>query len=574
MRELGFKRVLFLVHRGQLARQTKKSYEKIFDKSVSMGLVGAGHSDYDRDYIFATVQTLNRDEHLQKYEPDAFDCIILDEAHHSSANTYQKVMNYFTPKLWLGMTATPDKRDDDIEEKNIYQIFNYQIAYEIRLQQAMEENMLCPFHYFGITDVSLLGDKEIKSKKLTEASFNQLVGDERVKHIIEQANYFGHSGDRVKGLIFCSRIDESVELSNKFNQTINPETGRFFRTIALNGEATEEERQRAFERLAMDENMLDTANQSNAKQIFDTEGKIQPLDYIFSVEILNEGVDIVEVNQVIMLRPTESPIVFIQQLGRGLRKANGKEYVVILDFIGNYNNNFMIPVALSGDRSYNADTIRKYVISGNNTIPGASTVHFDEIAKDRIFASIDKIKGMKSIIRESYVSLKNRLGRVPYLLDFYENGEVDPLVIIKEYKTYQAFLEAVEKELYIGRLNEQEKTTLEYLSKTILSGARPFELEILRQLMKKPSISINEIREIFIRRYDYKVNMQSIDNAADVLQGKFVSKDDEYKRFYLITGIKCIHNKFSSSITVICKCSLKTCIMSLHVDCLCSGLTL
>ena len=281
MRELGFKRVLFLVHRGQLARQTKKSYEKIFDKSVSMGLVGAGHSDYDRDYIFATVQTLNRDEHLQKYEPDAFDCIILDEAHHSSANTYQKVMNYFTPKLWLGMTVTPDKRDDDIEEKNIYQIFNYQIAYEIRLQQAMEENMLCPFHYFGITDVSLLGDKEIKSKKLTEASFNQLVGDERVKHIIEQANYFGHSGDRVKGLIFCSRIDESVELSNKFNQTINPETGRFFRTIALNGEATEEERQRAFERLAMDENMLDTANQSNAKQIFDTEGKIQPLDYIF-----------------------------------------------------------------------------------------------------------------------------------------------------------------------------------------------------------------------------------------------------------------------------------------------------
>lgn len=320
MRELGFKQVLFPVHRGQLARQTKKSYEKIFDKSVSMGLVGAGHSDYARDYVFATIQTLNRDEHLQKYEPDAFDCIILDEAHQSSANTYQKVMNYFTPKLWLGMTATPDKRDDDIEEKNIYQIFNYQIAYEIRLQQAMEENMLCPFHYFGITDVSLLGDKEIKSKKLTEASFNQLVGDERVKHIIEQANYFGHSGDRVKGLIFCSRIDELVELSNKFNQTINPETGRFFRTIALNGDATEEERQRAFERLAMDENTLDTANQSNAKQIFDTEGmekidkadeKMQPLDYIFSVEILNEGVDIVEVNQVIMLRPTESPIFTI-----------------------------------------------------------------------------------------------------------------------------------------------------------------------------------------------------------------------------------------------------------------------
>ena len=137
----------------------------------------------------------------------------------------------------------------------------------------------------------------------------------------------------------------------------------------------------------------------------------------------------------IMLRPTQSPIVFIQQLGRGLRKAENKEYVVILDFIGNYNNNFMIPVALSGDRTYNADTIRKYVISGNNTIPGASTVHFDEIAKEKIFNSIDRIRGMKSIIRESYISLKNRIGRIPLLYDFYEQGEIDPLVIIKEYKT-------------------------------------------------------------------------------------------------------------------------------------------
>ena len=218
MRELGFKRVLFLVHRGQLARQTKKSYEKVFAKSVTMGLVGGGYHEYDKDYIFATVQTLNRDSHLMEYQPDDFDCIILDEAHHSSANTYQKVMNYFKPKLWLGMTATPDKRDDNIAGKNIYEIFHYQIAYEIRLQQAMEENMLCPFHYFGISDVSLLSDKQINVKKMQEREFNMLTGDERVKHIIEQANYFGYSGQKVKGLIFCSRIDESVALSNKFTE--------------------------------------------------------------------------------------------------------------------------------------------------------------------------------------------------------------------------------------------------------------------------------------------------------------------------------------------------------------------
>ena len=517
MRELGFKRVLFLVHRGQLARQTKKSYEKVLDKSVSMGLLGAGYREYDADYVFATVQTLNREEHLLKYNPEEFDCIILDEAHHSSANSYQKVMNYFKPKLWLGMTATPDKRDDDIEGRNIYEIFNHQIAYEIRLQQAMEENFLCPFHYFGISDVSFVDEKQIKAKKITERDFNLLTGDERVRHIIKQANYYGYSGERVKGLIFCSRVDESVELSNKFNQMINPETGKLYRTISLNGDASEEERQNAFERLAMNE---EEANE-----------QMQPLDYIFSVEILNEGVDIVEVNQVVMLRPTESPIVFIQQLGRGLRKADGKEYVVVLDFIGNYNNNFMIPVALSGDRTYNPDTIRKYVISGNSTIPGASTIHFDEIAKDKIFASIDRIKGMKSIIRESYITLKNRLGRVPYLLDFYENGEVDPLVIIKEYKTYQAFLESVEKEVYIGQISEEELVTLEYLSKTVLSGARPYELEILKRFLKNEIIHLDTLQQEFQKKYGYAIDEASFENAVDVLKGHFVSKEEEYKKY-------------------------------------------
>ncbi|MFU2423908.1 MAG: DUF3427 domain-containing protein [Bacteroides sp.] len=517
MRELGFKRVLFLVHRGQLARQTKKSYEKVFANTVSMGLVGAGYHDYNKDYIFATVQTLNKDEYLMEYKPDAFDCIVLDEAHHTSADTYQKVMNYFTPKLWLGMTATPDKRDDNIAGRNIYEIFHYQIAYEIRLQQAMEENLLCPFHYFGISDIAMLGDKQVNTKKITDRDFNMLTGEERVKHIVEQAHYFGYSGEKVKGLVFCSRIEEAVALSEKFNQTINPETGKVFRTMALSGKTSEEERQRAFERLAMNEEEADKSN--------------IPLDYIFSVEILNEGVDIVEVNQVIMLRPTESPIVFIQQLGRGLRKAAGKEFVVVLDFIGNYSNNFMIPIALSGDRSYNSDTIRKYVISGNNTIPGASTVHFDEIAKDKIFASIDKIKGMKTIIRDSYVSLKNRLGRVPYLLDFYENGEVDPLVIIREYKTYQAFLESMERENYQGKLTGDEITTLEYLSKTVLSGARPYELEILRKLLKEGTVNFEKFDNDFAVTYGYHVNLDSFDNAVEVLQGKFVSKEEEYQKY-------------------------------------------
>lgn len=510
MRELGFKRVLFLVHRGQLARQTKKSYERVFGSDVSMGLVGGGYHEYDKEYIFATIQTLNREEHLAKYKPDTFDCIILDEAHHSSANTYQKIMNYFEPQFWLGMTATPDKRDDDEVNKNIYEIFHYQVAYEIRLQQAMEENMLCPFHYFGISELCVVEEKTLKARKMSAKDFGQLVCDERVKHIIEQAEYYGYSGERVKGLVFCSRVDESKELSKKFNKL-------GYRTVSLNGDASEEERIEAFERLAMGES--------------DTTNDREPLDYIFSVEILNEGVDIVEVNQIIMLRPTESPIVFIQQLGRGLRKAEGKEYVVILDFIGNYTNNFLIPVALSGDRTYNADTIRKYVISGNGIIPGASSIHFDEIAREKIFKSIDNIRGIKTIIKNSYISLKDRLGRRPYLRDFYEHGEVDPLVIIKEYKTYFTFLEAMEKGIYRCSLTEQEKDTLEYLSKTILSGVRPYELEILKELLANTSFSVKSVQEKFLEKYNYEFRTDEIEKAIDVLQGHFVSKKEEYQKY-------------------------------------------
>lgn len=510
MRELGFKRALFLVHRSTLAKQALTSFRKVFEDKKSMGIVGAGYSDYEADYIFAMVETLHKADNLRKFDPEEFDCIVLDEAHHSPANTYQKVMEYFKPKLFLGMTATPDKRDDGDASRNVYELFHYQIAYEIRLQQAMEEDLLCPFHYFGISDISMITDEQAKVRNISEEYFGRLTGDERVRHVIEQAKYYGYSGDRVKGLIFCSRNRECEELSEKFNRL-------GYRTVALSGKNTDREREVAFERLAMNEE--------------DATDEMQPLDYIFSVDILNEGVDIVEVNQVIMLRPTQSPIVFIQQLGRGLRKAENKEYVVILDFIGNYNNNFMIPVALSGDRTYNADTIRKYVISGNNTIPGASTVHFDEIAKEKIFNSIDKIRGMKSIIRESYISLKNRIGRIPLLYDFYEQGEIDPLVIIKEYKTYWQFLEAVETGKDSCKLNDQEKLILEYLSKTILSGVRPSELCILKEFLDKDTISTSDVRRELEYEYDYFITDHEVEESVKVLQGYFVSKDDEYQKY-------------------------------------------
>lgn len=363
------------------------------------------------------------------------------------------------------MTATPDKRDDNVAGRNVYELFNYQIAYEIRLQQAMEENLLCPFHYFGITDLSIVGDDK------DNRDFSMLTSDERVKHIIQQANYYGYSGEKVKGLIFCSSIKETQELSYKFNNIVNPDTGEYFRTIALNGDANEQERQDAFERLAMNE------SEANVHK--------QPLDYIFSVEILNEGVDIVEVNQVIMLRPTQSPIVFIQQLGRGLRKADGKEYVVILDFIGNYNNNFMIPIALSGDRTYNKDNIRRYIMEGGRIIPGASTVHFDEISKKRIFASVDNANFSDiKLIKENYTNLKNKLGRIPALKDFDDYGEMDVIRIFDNNSlgSYYKFLVKYEKDYKI-RLSQEEEKIVEFISKKLANGKRIQELQLLKRTL-------------------------------------------------------------------------------------------
>ena len=463
MRELGFKRVLFLAHRNQIAKQAKASFERVFGSKIKTGLVFGNNHDYEADFVFATVQTLSKYENLNRFPQNYFDACIYDEAHHTSASSYKRVMDYFTPEFTLGMTATPDKRDDNIEGRNIYEIFNHNIAYEIRLQQAMEEDLLCPFHYFGITDLAMISD-EGNTKEEQLENFRFLTSDDRVKYVMEQAEYFGYSGERVKGLIFCSRIDEAKELSKKFN-----EYG--LKTIALSGNDSGEIRADAIERLTMDV-------QSESDDY---------LDYIITVDIFSEGTDIVEVNQVIMLRPTQSPIVFIQQLGRGLRKASDKEYVVVLDFIGNYKNNFMIPIALSGDRSYNKDNIRRYLMEGGRVIPGASTIHFDEISRKRIFAAVDNANFSDiKLIKENYINLKNKLGRIPNLKDFDNYGEMDVLRIFDNNSlgSYYKFLEKYEKE-YKVRLAPQEEQVIEFVSKKLASGKRIQELQLLNRMLSR-----------------------------------------------------------------------------------------
>lgn len=491
-------RALFLVHREQIAKQALRSYKNVFGERYSFGLLSGNSKNYKSDILFSTMQMMAREDIMKKFNANDFDIIIIDEVHRAGADSYQRIMNYFTPRFWIGMTASPDRTDG----YDIYGLFNHNIACEIRLQQAMEEKLLCPFHYFGITDLEVDGhvidDDDLKNVQ----NFAKLVCDDRVQYIMQQIEYYGYSGDRVKGLMFCSSKEEAKTLFVKFNM-------RGLRTIVLTGDSSQNEREDAILHLEQNE-------QENA------------LDYILTVDIFNEGVDVPAVNQVIMLRPTESPIVFIQQLGRGLRKYAGKEYVVILDFIGNYMNNFMIPIALSGDRTYNKDTIRKYVREGSRVIPGESTIHFDEISKKRIFESIDSSKTTKSFLKEKYFALKYKLGRVPNILDFYEYGEIDPMLFIQYSRSYDQFVKTVDKDFNI-MFGDREEAILEFIS-SLVNGKRIHELLMLKCILNNEKMSPDTYRELLEEKGEIYREADYV-SALNVLGKVFVNAPSEKKRY-------------------------------------------
>jgi superfamily II DNA or RNA helicase len=448
----------------------------------------------DADYLFATIQTLSKDDILQQFRPDTFDYIVIDEVHRAGASSYKKIISYFQPKFLLGMSATPERNDDF----DIFQLFNYNIAYEIRLQQAMKENMICPFHYFGVTEIMVEG-------KLIDdhSEFNRLTSDERVRHIIEKIEFYGFSGDRVKGLIFCSRKEEAKSLSAKFNKL-------GYKTTALTGDDSQNIREAAID-------ALECADRSKG------------LDYIFTVDVFNEGVDIPSVNQVVMLRPTQSSIIFVQQLGRGLRKNATKEYVVVIDFIGNYEKNFLIPIALSGDHSYNKDTIRRYVAEGNRVIPGCSTVNFDHVTRDSIYASIDKadFNDIK-LLKDSYFLLKQRLGRIPKLREFEAHGAIDVLRIIDKKGSYYQFLKQYDTD-YEVTLTALEMEFMEFVSSKLANGKKVHELEFLSLLISPVQQPMAKFSAVMQDKYGIVINEQTRVNLVNMLTNNFTTGSGKEK---------------------------------------------
>lgn len=482
------KRLLFVVHRRNIAEAALRSFKYLIP-NVSMGIFSGNTKETDSDFIFSTVQTIHKKEYREMFDRDAFDYIIIDEVHRAGAQSYQDIVDYFKPKFLLGMSATPERSDDF----DIYEMFDHNIAYEIRLIQAMEYNLLCPFHYYGITDMTIDGI-EIDDK----SEFNILTSELRVDYIIEKINEYGYSGDRIHGLIFCSRKDECEKLSQLFNM-------RGYKTIALTGDSSEEMRQKAIDSLE--------SNDENS------------LDYIFTVDIFNEGIDIPKVNQVVMLRPTESALVFVQQLGRGLRKNDSKEYVVIIDFIGNYEKNFLIPVALSGQTNYNKDSLRQFVCEGSLITPGASTIQFDQITEKRIYQSIDAANFTQvRLIKDSYKQLKEKLGRIPHLKEFEQYGAIDVQLMFqnKSLGCYHTFLSKYEKDYHIHFSTLEEKY-LQFISSKLSSGKRVEELEAIKLIINKRTNLLTHLKETL--NSDYKIELPDvgIETISNILSQNFMT---------------------------------------------------
>jgi superfamily II DNA or RNA helicase len=472
-KEFKAKRLLFVVHRENIARAAMGSYQRVFGSSKTYGLYTGTERNPDADFLFSTVQTLSKQHHLSRFSAGSFDYIVVDESHRSGAKSYERFLNFFRPGFLLGMTATPERTDG----ADIFSYFDHNVAYEIRLNRALQEGMLCPFHYYGVVDMTRDG------KSVDEFTvFNKLVSMERATRIYQKAKLYGTHDGVTRGLIFCSRVEEANALSEQLNRL-------GLRTLALGGDSPEEIREDAIRRLEAKEN-------SPAK-----------LDYILTVDIFNEGVDIPTVNQIILLRPTQSAIIFVQQLGRGLRKlASEKKYLTVIDFIGNYQNNFLIPIALFGDRSYDKDKLRRLLKQGSDALPGSSTVDFEPIARERIFDAINKARlDIKADLSKEVKALQARIGRMPMMVDFVKHDARDPMAFVDYAKSYYSFLRG-SLSGSVPALPATAERILQVYSKHVLNGKTLEESLILRELLKHQSVSVKRLNLLYVETTGAKRN--------------------------------------------------------------------
>lgn len=490
-RNFDAKRVLFVVHRETILKDAKQTFMNVFGAEKTCGLYTGNSKDLDCDFVFASSNMLAR--HLTEFDKNEFDYICYDEVHHIVAECGKKILNYFNPEFLLGLTATPERMDN----QDIFELFEQNVPFELRLRDAINNDLVVPFHYYGIRD-DLINygedDKNKVSKNIAESDNVDFIVKEIEKHRLPN--------EKLKAVAFCTNIAHCSLMANELAM-------RGYSTVALTGENNTGERIKAFN---------------------DLQDETNDLEIICTVDILNEGVDIPAINTVLFLRPTESSTIFLQQLGRGLRKYQNKQYLTVLDFIGNdYSRSVQIALALGtlGKTTYTEKAYLKNLIESDYktlNIPGVE-IHIDELSKKEIVKFIDQENfNKKTFLKKDYENFKKYLNKdsIPTHMDYLEseiapdlNRFIKSKIGGKRIRSYYEFLTMIGEE-NLPIFTEEEIKLIDSIEE-LLPIVRLDEFLIINYLLHHNEINIDKIVG-----YNSRVTNETLNNAIQFLTNKEV----------------------------------------------------
>lgn len=417
----SYERVLFVAHREEILKQAAASFRNVRN-SEDYGFFTGEEKSTDKSVIFASVATLGRSEYLSEkyFAPDYFQYLVIDEFHHAVNEQYQRIVKYFKPQFLLGLTATPERMDG----RNIYELCDYNVPYEISLKDAINKGMLVPFHYYGIYDDTDYSGLHLIRGRYDEKELNETYIGNIHRHDLIYKYYCKYGSKKALG--FCCSRAHAEEMAKEFCERGIPSV-----VVYSNANGTySEERGKAIEKLKSGE-----------------------IRVIFSVDMFNEGIDITSVDMVMFLRPTESPIVFLQQLGRGLRRSKGKEYLNVLDFIGNYEKAGRVRFLLTG-RTLGKNEY--YNPADRSAFPDDCLIDFDMKLID-LFSEMDK-KHLKvrDQIRNEYYRIKEFLGRIPSRMDLFTYMDDDIYRVAITHSKDNPFKRYLDFRKELGELTEEE----------------------------------------------------------------------------------------------------------------------
>ena len=504
----NYNKILFVAHREEIIRQAAKSFRNIHnDKSV--GFFYNGYKDTENDMTFALVQTLGKKSYLNEnyFKKNHFDYIIIDEFHHAVAGNYKRIIDYFAPKFMLGLTATPERLDS----RDVFALCDYNTVYEIRLKEAINKGFLCPFRYYGIYDDTVnYDDISMRNGRYDEKDLeDKLMINKRAELVLK--HYRKYNSSRAVG--FCSSRNHAEYMADYFTNHDVPSAAVY---SGEQGEYTEE-RKRAIQKL--------------------TTGKLKVL---FTVDMFNEGVDIPEIDTVLFLRPTQSPTIFLQQLGRGLRKSKNKTHLTVLDFIGNYKKANLVPFLLS-DSAYDKKTLLSESVL-EFEYPEDCYIDFDFELIDIFRMQARQEMRIKDKILMEYDSVKEDLKRRPSRMDLFLNMDEDIIQAMKRnsklnlFRDYLKFLKendltAPEENTYINTIAHDFLNVLETTSMT-KSYKMPIFLAFYNGGDIKMEISDDDVYHSMKEFYEYG------SNGVDMLKDKS-SKD--YKNWGKAEYVRLAH---------------------------------